>query len=178
MLFSSDLAKAGITLIPLMSLGLTNLDFLNFHRPLKCSSNAATPMITHMFTMFEPKTFPTESAAPPDTAAIIATVSSGNEVEKAIRLKPTAVFPSRVMLETFTAFPMARLLAQFKTRKEMAITITFATISVMNISTIFIPLLLARREHKLSQQLHRQFNINIAIRGLLIFCILAGIQSL
>ena len=46
-----------------------------------------------MLTVFEPKTFPTEMAALPETAAIIATVSSGSEVEKAIRLKPTAVFP-------------------------------------------------------------------------------------
>jgi hypothetical protein len=61
--------------------------------------------------MFEPKTFPTESAAPPDKAAIKATVNSGNEVEKAIRLNPTAVFPSWVILDTFRAFFIARLLA-------------------------------------------------------------------
>jgi len=37
--------------------------------------------------MFEPNTFPTESAAPPEKAAIKATVSSGRDVEKAIKLK-------------------------------------------------------------------------------------------
>ena len=59
-----------------------------------CSSIAAKPMTRQMLTMFEPKTLPTEIAQLPETAAIIATVSSGSEVEKAIRLKPTAVFPS------------------------------------------------------------------------------------
>ena len=73
-----------------------------------------------MLTMFEPKTLPTEIAALPETAAIIATVSSGSEVEKAIRLKPTAVFPSLVMLETLTALLITKLLAQFRTRKETA----------------------------------------------------------
>jgi hypothetical protein len=73
-------------------------------------------MTRQMLTMFEPKTFPTESAALPETAAIIATVSSGSEVENAIRLKPTAVFPSLVMLETLTALVMTKLLAQFNRR--------------------------------------------------------------
>ena len=54
--------------------------------------------------MFEPKTFPTEGAAPPEKAAIKATVNSGNEVEKAIKLNPTAVFPSWVTVDTFSAF--------------------------------------------------------------------------
>jgi hypothetical protein len=84
---------------------------------------AAKPIITHIFTMFEPKTFPTEIDKPvPDNAAMTATVNSGKEVEKAIRLKPTEVFPSRVMLATFTALPIVRLLAQFRTRKETAMT--------------------------------------------------------
>jgi hypothetical protein len=58
----------------------------------------------------------------PDVAAMTATVNSGKEVEKAIMLKPTEVFPSRVMLATFTALPIVRLLAQFRTTKETAIT--------------------------------------------------------
>jgi len=50
-------------------------------------------MITQILTIFEPKTLPTEIAAPPDTAAIIATVSSGHDVENAIKLKQIDVFP-------------------------------------------------------------------------------------
>ena len=67
--------------------------------------------MTQMLTTFEPKTFPTERAVPPENAAVKATVNSGNEVEKAIRLKPTPVLPSRVIVETLTAFLIARLLA-------------------------------------------------------------------
>jgi hypothetical protein len=85
--------------------------------------------------MFEPKTLPTEIAAPPETAAIIATVSSGSEVEKAIRLKPTAVFPSLVMLETLTALFMTKLLAQFRTRNETAMT-TMSTMRPVDISAL------------------------------------------
>jgi hypothetical protein len=55
-------------------------------------------------------------------AAIKATVNSGNEVEKAIKLNPTAVFPIRVIVANFTALLMARLDAQFSTRKETAMT--------------------------------------------------------
>ena len=72
--------------------------------------------------MFEPKTFPTERAAPPVKAAIKATVNSGNDVEKAIKLNPTAVFPSRVIVANLTALLIARSDAQFITRKETAIT--------------------------------------------------------
>jgi hypothetical protein len=78
--------------------------------------------------MFEPNTFPTERAAPPDKAAINATVNSGSDVEKAIMLNPTAVFPSWVTFATFTALFIARLLAQFKTTNETAIINT----SIMN----------------------------------------------
>jgi hypothetical protein len=62
-----------------------------------------------MLTTFEPKTFPTESAAPPEKAAMNATVSSGSDVEKAMRLNPTAVFPSWLMVATFNALLIARL---------------------------------------------------------------------
>jgi len=91
-------------------------------------------MTTDMLMMFEPRTFPTESAAPPDMAAIRATVSSGSEVEKAIRLNPTAVFPSWVTLDTFNAFFIARLLAQFNMVKETAMMMMFMMKSV-NISS-------------------------------------------
>ena len=67
--------------------------------------------MTQMLTMFEPRTFPTERAAPPENAAMKATVNSGRDVEKAMRLKPTAVFPSRVIVETLTALLIAMLLA-------------------------------------------------------------------
>ena len=94
-------------------------------------------MITHMLTMFEPKTFPTETAAPPQIEAITATVSSGSEVEKAIRLKPTAVLPSWVMAETLTALFITRLLAQLSAMKEMAIIRTLTIKSVNSIAAIF-----------------------------------------
>ncbi len=71
--------------------------------------------------MFDPRTLPTERAAPPENAAINATVSSGRDVEKAIKLKPTAVFPKRVMFETFTALLIAMVLAKFNMTKETAI---------------------------------------------------------
>ena len=77
-------------------------------------------MTTEMLKMFEPKTFPTDSAAPPDKAAMKATVSSGNDVEKAIKLNPTAVFPIRLIVANFTALLMAKLDAQFSTRKDNA----------------------------------------------------------
>jgi hypothetical protein len=86
--------------------------------------------------MFEPRTFPTESAAPPDRAAIRATVSSGSEVEKAIMLNPTAVFPSWVTLDTFNAFFIARLLAQFSTAKETAMIMMLMMKSVTSNSAI------------------------------------------
>jgi hypothetical protein len=100
---------------------------------------AAIPTITEIFTMFEPKTFPTESAAPPEKAATKATVNSGNEVEKAIILNPTAVFPSWVTLDTFRAFFIARLLAQFNTTKETAIIMMLITKSVSSNSTMLSP---------------------------------------
>ena len=78
--------------------------------------------MTEMLKMFEPKTFPTESAAPPDKAAINATVNSGKDVEKAIKLNPIAVFPSRVIAATLIELLIARLDAQFNTRKETAMT--------------------------------------------------------
>lgn len=64
-----------------------------------------------MLMSFEPKTFPTERAVPPENAAINATVNSDNEAKKAIRLKSTPVLPSRVIVETLTAFLIARLLS-------------------------------------------------------------------
>jgi hypothetical protein len=91
-------------------------------------------MMTHILTMFEPSTFPTESAAPPEKAAMNATVNSGNEVENAIMLNPTAVFPSCVAVATLTALLMATLEAQFNTRKETAITKMLMTKPATNIS--------------------------------------------
>jgi hypothetical protein len=93
-------------------------------------------MITVMLKIFEPKTFPTESAAPPDKAAIKATVNSGNEVEKAIKLNPTAVFPIRVIVANLTALLMARLDAQFSTRKETAMTKMLKMTPVSSISAM------------------------------------------
>ena len=112
--------------------------------------------------MFEPKTFPTESGAPPDNAAVNATVNSGSEVEKAMILKPTAVFPSRVIAATFTAFFIARLLAQFRTRKETAIIKTFAVSSVNEESAFFL-LLYCPFLGKFLINSHGFLDINISI---------------
>jgi hypothetical protein len=65
-----------------------------------------------------------------------ATVSSGNEVENAIMLNPTAVFPSWVTVAILTALLMARLDAQFSTMKETAMTKMSMTKPVSNISAM------------------------------------------
>ena len=117
MLLSSDLAKAGTML---QSLAAGSLERFALRRDWKYIRKAAIPTMTAMLTMFEPKTLPTERAAPPDNAAISATVNSGSDVEKAIMLKPTAVLPKRVNVETLTALLMAILLAKFRTTKETA----------------------------------------------------------
>jgi len=77
----------------------------------------------HIFTIFEPITLPTDKEDPPENAAIKATVSSGSEVEKAIKLKPIDVLLNLVIVDTFTAFFIDRLLAQFRIKKETMITI-------------------------------------------------------
>jgi hypothetical protein len=102
--------------------------------------------------MFEPKTLPTERGAPLDHTAATATVSSGSDVEKAIKLKPTAVLPSRVIFETLSALFNARLLAQFNTRKETAITTTLIIRPVTVSSAIFFCLLRLHYKHSLSHQ--------------------------
>ncbi|MDH7564092.1 MAG: hypothetical protein QHH24_04325 [Candidatus Bathyarchaeota archaeon] len=119
MLLSSDLAKDGIRLM----VRVCHLDVLE---PLdigltKYRSNADKPMTTLMFTMFEPRTLPTEIGAPPDKAATSATVNSGKDVEKASKLKPTAVFPSRVLIDSLTALFIVKLLARFNTTIEIPI---------------------------------------------------------
>src|SRR4030067_1405748 len=130
-LLSSDLAKAGTTLMT-----LEPLSPLRFRRDFRCSRTAANPIITLILTMFDPRTFPTESAAPPEKAAINATVNSGNDVENAIMLNPTDVFPSWVTVAILTALLMARLEAQFNTTNETAMTKTSITKPVSNISAM------------------------------------------
>jgi hypothetical protein len=108
MLSSSDLAMERITLNSLGSWLPVRLDR---YQVVKYRSTAAKPMIAVMLKMFEPRTLPTESAAPPDKAAIIATVNSGRVVDIAMRVKPTEVLPRRVMAATFMALFMVMLLA-------------------------------------------------------------------
>ena len=58
-----------------------------------------------MFTMFDPNTFPIET--PTFSGLVTAkmeTLSSGSEVEKPTRTKPTVVFPKPVMSEILTEF--------------------------------------------------------------------------
>jgi len=78
---------------------------------LKEMIKVAKPTMREMFTMFEPKTFPTEIAASPVKAAMKATLNSGRDVERASKLKPTAVFPSWATSETLIAFVIAKWLA-------------------------------------------------------------------
>jgi hypothetical protein len=126
MLPKSDFAKDFTMLV----LTMLSLSFLARRRVFRYTNTEAAPIMRLMFAMFEPKTLPIESAAPPEKAAITATVNSGSDVENAISVKPTAVLPIRVMVETLTALLMARLLAQSKTAKDTAIIITFRIIEL------------------------------------------------
>jgi hypothetical protein len=104
-------------------------------------SIAAIPMIADMLKMFEPNAFPNERPAPPEKAAVRATVSSGNVVDKEINVKPTEVFPSFVMDETRSALLIVVLLAQFKTTRETAMTTMLKINSLVAISAmnVFLP---------------------------------------
>ncbi len=143
MLLSSDFANEGMTLMPLeLPVPLV----LRFLRALKCNRNVAKPMMTQMFTMLEPKTLPTEIGAPSAllvTDAITATVNSGSDVEKAIRLKPTAVLPSRVIIETLTALPIVRLLAQLRATKDTAMIMMSSAnwVNTMSAVVVLFPML-------------------------------------
>lgn len=95
MLLSSDLLKELIMFVL----------FLRFFLIIfvKTSKVADNPIITLMLKMLEPNTFPIDNAAPPDVAAMSATVISGRVVEREIKVKPTDVLPSLVIAATFNA---------------------------------------------------------------------------
>ena len=95
-----------------------------------------TPRTRAMFVMLEPRRSPSETDIFPTAIAFMATNNSGSDVEKAIMLNPTAVFPSWVTSDTFRAFLIARLLAQFNTTKETAIIMMLITKSVSSNSTM------------------------------------------
>ena len=99
----SDLASGGKILFP----GLMFLENTTFTP----SRIADRPNMTLMLNMLEPNTFPTESAAPPEKAAIIATVNSGKVVDIEINVNPTEVLPSREIAETLKAYVITVLLA-------------------------------------------------------------------
>ena len=77
-----------------------------------------------MLTMLEPNTFPIET---PTFSGFntenMATKSSGSDVEKATKMKPTVVFPSPVTLATFMECVMVKSLALLKAANA-AISIT------------------------------------------------------
>jgi hypothetical protein len=104
-------------------------------------SIAAIPMIADMLKMFEPNAFPNDSPAPPDKAAVRATVSSGKVVDKEINVNPTEVFPSFVTEETRSALLIVVLLAQFKTTRDTAMTTMLTINSLVAISAmnVFLP---------------------------------------
>ena len=60
----------------------------------KAISTKIVPSTRPMFAMFEPRTFPMDmSTFSGSNIANVATNSSGNDVEKATRTKPTVAFP-------------------------------------------------------------------------------------
>jgi hypothetical protein len=88
----------------------------------------ANPSIKQTFTIFEPNTFPTASPTAPVNAEIKDTLNSGIVVEKATKVKPTVVFLTPVISETFTALVIAVWLALSKASKK-AIRISKLTIN-------------------------------------------------
>jgi len=114
-LLSSSLAKAGTVFIG--------------PRCLKDISKTAPPSIRQTLTMFEPKTFPTETGACSVKGAMMPTPSSGSEVEKASRRKPTVAFPSPVISETLTEPVIAQRLPISNITRKKSRTSTTATIS-------------------------------------------------
>lgn len=71
------------------------------------------PSIKHMFVIFEPITFPIAIPifSPPPIDAKMETHNSGIEVEVAIRMKPTLVFPRLVISAILIDFVTAQSLA-------------------------------------------------------------------
>ncbi len=69
---------------------------------------AARPTIRQIFTMLEPKTFPTEIAPSAVKAEMKATLTSGRDVEKASKLKPIEVLVSPVMSDTLIELAIVR----------------------------------------------------------------------
>jgi hypothetical protein len=78
-----------------------------------------------MLNMFDPKTFPIDRGAPPDNAAVMATVSSGRVVAKEINVKPIEVLPNLLIAATLVAYLITLSLAIFRNRSETTITIRF-----------------------------------------------------
>ena len=69
------------------------------------------PKINAVFTMLEPKTFPSETPTSSGfTIAYKDTLSSGREVAKPTKTKPMVVFPNPVISEILTEFLMVNSL--------------------------------------------------------------------
>jgi hypothetical protein len=111
-----------------------------------------------------------------------ATVNSGNDVEKAIMLKPTAVLPSPVILETLTALLIERLLAEFRTTKDTPMINRFIINSVGTISAISLPssqsLLSAvmRKKVHLAMLKLEPFELRVCLTDFSISCTFWGAQ--
>jgi chorismate synthase len=84
--------------------------------------------------MFEPMTFPTETAvfSPFPRSERTATLNSGTEVENATRMKPNVVFPSLVMVETLIALVIVKRLDRTSTIKNAARRMKATKMSKMN----------------------------------------------
>jgi len=70
---------------------------------------------------FEPRTFPTDTAAVPEIADEMATASSGKEVLTAINVKPMLDLLTPVDSDTLIAFLMATWLLNAKVDNDTAI---------------------------------------------------------
>ena len=83
------------------------------------------PRMADMLNTFEPMALPMDRAAPPDTAAVNATVNSGRVVDTEMRVNPMEVLPSLVMAAILVAYLMTASLAMFRNTKAIAMIAMF-----------------------------------------------------
>lgn len=133
MLLNSDFTRVGIILLLLTGKSLLLLFARNILNP---RITAPIPRMAEMLKMFEPKAFPIDNAAPPDNAALNATVNSGSVVDSAINVKPIEVFPSLLIAAIFVAYLITMSLAKFRNIRATAMIIRFIMKSMLNKSAI------------------------------------------
>ena len=80
-----------------------------------------TPSTKHMLTILLPMTLPKDT--PTASAFLVlnnATVNSGSDVDKEIRIKPTAVFPNPVMSAILSLLIIVHLLKLLKKKRAIS----------------------------------------------------------